>query len=108
MNKAYEANLENRTGTHPAHSCVYAKSKATMFCDYSDVISVDDLQSMLHIGRNAAYGLLQNGAIATIRVGKKYIIPKASVIEFLSLNKGAQSATISPSGKACESLERSK
>ena len=79
-----------------------------MFYDYSDVISVDDLQTMLRIGRNAAYGLLQNGAIATIRVGKKYIIPKASVIEFLSLNKGAQSATISPSGKACESLERSK
>lgn len=25
MNKTYEANLENRTGTHQAHSCVYAK-----------------------------------------------------------------------------------
>ncbi len=87
---------------------MYAKSKATMFYDYSDVISVDDLQTMLRIGRNAAYGLLKSGAIATIRVGKRYIIPEASVIDFMSLNKRRKPATMSPSGKACESLERSK
>ena len=80
----------------------------TMFSSYSDVVTVNDLQSMLHIGRNAAYGLLKSGAIATIRVGKKYIIPKASVIDFLDLNHAVKPATISPSGKACESLERSK
>ena len=80
----------------------------TIFSGYSDVITVDDLQSMLHIGRNAAYGLLQSGAIATIRVGKKYIFPKASVIDFLDLNAGAKPATMSPSGKARVSLERSK
>ena len=80
----------------------------TMFSGYSDVITVDDLQTMLRIGRNAAYGLLKSGAIATIRVGKRYIIPEASVIDFLGLNKGAKPAIMNPSGKACESLERSK
>ena len=79
-----------------------------MFSNYPDVVSVDDLQAMLRIGRNAAYGLLQSGAVATVRVGKRYIIPKASVIDFLGLNKGAKSDIINPSGKACESLERSK
>lgn len=38
---------------------------------------------MLHIGRNTAYGILKDGAIKTIKVGKKYIIPKQSVIEFI-------------------------
>lgn len=80
----------------------------SIFANYPDVVSVEDVQAMLHIGRNVAYGLLQSGAIATIRVGKKYIIPKASVIDFLGLNKGAKPAIMNPSGKACESLERSK
>lgn len=80
----------------------------SFFANYPDVVSVEDVQAMLHIGRNAAYGLLQSGAISAIRVGKKYIIPKASVIDFLGLNKGAQPGIIGTSGKACESLERSK
>ena len=80
----------------------------SIFANYPDVVSVEDLQTMLHIGRNAAYNLLQSGAIVTIRVGKKYIIPKTSVIDFLGLNKGAKPAIMNPSGKACESLERSK
>lgn len=53
------------------------------FGGYPDVVSIDDLKSMLNIGRNTAYSLLQNGSIKTIRIGRKYIIPKKSVIEFL-------------------------
>ncbi len=79
-----------------------------MFSNYPDVVSVEDVQAMLHIGRNAAYGLLKSGAIATIRVGKRYIIPKASVIDFLGLNKGVKPGIMNPSGKARASLERSK
>lgn len=55
-----------------------------MFIEYPDVITVDDLQSMLHIGRNTAYKMLQEEMIKTVKVGKKYIIPKASVINFVS------------------------
>ncbi len=79
-----------------------------IFANYPDVISVDDLQAMLHIGRNAAYSLLKSGVISTVRVGKKYIIPKASVIDFLGLNTAAKPDIINPSGKARASLERSK
>ena len=53
------------------------------FNDYPEVISIDNLQEILHIGRNAAYSLLKEGKIRTIKVGKKYIIPKKSIIEFL-------------------------
>lgn len=56
---------------------------AEMFKDYPDIITIIDLQTMLHIGRNAAYKLLQNNSIVSIRVGKKYIIPKASVANFV-------------------------
>ena len=56
----------------------------TLFVDYPDVITVDDLQSMLHIGRNTAYKMLQDEMIKTVKIGKKYIIPKASVVNFVS------------------------
>ena len=79
-----------------------------IFSNYPDVVSVEDVQAMLHIGRNAAYALLQSGAISTVRVGKRYIIPKASVIDFLGLNKVAKPAIMNQSGKARASLERSK
>ncbi len=55
-----------------------------IFSTYPDVVTVEDLMKMLHIGRNAAYKLLQSGAIKTIRVGKRYIIPKISVISYIS------------------------
>ena len=56
----------------------------TLFVDYPDVITVEDLQSILHIGRNTAYKILQDEMIKTVKIGKKYIIPKASVVNFVS------------------------
>lgn len=55
-----------------------------LFVDYPDVITVEDLQSMLHIGRNTVYKMLQDEMIKTVKIGKKYIIPKASVVNFVS------------------------
>lgn len=60
-----------------------AFSSKEVFADYPDVITVDDMQEMLHIGRNTAYQLLRDHRVQSIKVGKKYIIPKSSVIDFL-------------------------
>lgn len=62
----------------------------TLFSEYPAVVQVEDIQNMLCIGRNVAYRILKEGKIKTIKVGKRYIIPKKSVIEFLeSVNKSA-------------------
>lgn len=53
------------------------------FKDYPDVVSVDELQAMLRIGRNSAYDLLRSGAIQTLKIGKKYIIPKLNVVKYI-------------------------
>lgn len=80
-----------------------------MFSDYPDVVSIAELQSMLRIGRNTAYDLLKSGAISSIRVGKRYIIPKISVIDFLArgLHSEPGSVIMFPSDEAADSLERS-
>ena len=55
-----------------------------MFKEYPDVLTPGDLQKMLHIGRNAVYKILNEKLIDTIKIGKKYIIPKDNVIKYLS------------------------
>lgn len=54
-----------------------------IFSDYPDVVNVDDLTHMLGIGKNKAYELINNGKIQSIKIGRKHIIPKYRVIEFL-------------------------
>ena len=54
-----------------------------MFVEYPDVVSIEDLTKMLNIGKNKAYELVNTNAIKSIKIGKKYIIPKFRVIEFL-------------------------
>lgn len=80
-----------------------------MFSDYPDVVSISEVQSMLRIGRNAVYNLLKNGTISSIKMGKRYIIPKASVIEFLArgLHSEPGCDIIPISDEAADSLERS-
>lgn len=56
-----------------------------MFSDYEDVVTVDDVMKMLHIGKNSVYDLLKNHRIESIRVGNRYVIPKKSVINFLNI-----------------------
>lgn len=57
--------------------------ESTMFSNYPDVVSVDELTAMLHIGKNKAYELINSNTIQSIRIGKKHIISKFRVIEFL-------------------------
>ena len=56
-----------------------------MFNEYDDVVTVDDVMNMLHIGRNNVYKLLNDNSIKTVKVGKRFIIPKRSVIEFVTI-----------------------
>ena len=58
--------------------------ESPMFSEYPDVITVEQLMEMLHIGKNAAYSLLKSGEVKTIRIGRRYIIPKQSIITYIS------------------------
>lgn len=56
------------------------------FRNYPDIISVKQMQEMLHIGRNTAYRLLEEKSIDSIRIGRTHKIPKVSVIAYLNGN----------------------
>ena len=47
-------------------------------------LRVEDLTSILDIGRNTAYELIRCGTIRSIRIGKQLRIPKDALVEYLS------------------------
>ena len=51
--------------------------------DYDDILLPEDLQKILHIGRNSVYTHLADGTIKSLRIGKKYRIPKLYLLEYL-------------------------
>ena len=59
------------------------KSKE-IFSEYSDIVTVDEVMKMLRLGKNTVYKLLEDDEIMNVKVGARYIIPKQSVIEFVS------------------------
>ena len=55
-----------------------------MFDNYPDVVTVKEMQTMLRIGRKAAYNLVHNGTSPSVRIGASYLITKKSIENFLS------------------------
>ena len=58
-------------------------SYGQLFKDYPDAVGFEQYRKMLGIGRNHAYKLLHEGKIPYRKNGKKYIIAKVNIIEFL-------------------------
>lgn len=56
-----------------------------MFTEYPDVVNVEQLCEMLGgPSSKSVYRLLKEGAIQSYWIGKRYRIPKVSVIEYLT------------------------
>lgn len=57
--------------------------RSQLFKGYPDVLTVKDLQKALHIGKTAAYGLLENKRIPSFKIGRVYKIPKTALIGYV-------------------------
>ena len=55
-----------------------------LFKNYPDVVSVEQLSEMLRIRQVLAYRLVRNGDIKARKVGRKYVITKQNVIDFIN------------------------
>ena len=60
-------------------------NNAEMFSSYPDVVNFKDMREMLGgIGRTTAYKLLKENKIKNTRkIGREYLIPKNSIINYL-------------------------
>ena len=59
-------------------------TKYRSFDELPLTLRVEDLTSILDIGRNTAYELVRCGKIRSIRIGKQLRIPKQALIDYLS------------------------
>ena len=64
-----------------------------MFQEYPDIFTVENLAHALGIGRNAAYELVRSHRIASIRIGRRYCIPKIYVMDYIHNSRYRQSET---------------
>lgn len=62
-----------------------SSDNSSVFTDYPDVVSVDDLCRMLQISTATAYKLLKKREIESLRIGHVYKIPKLYVLKYLRL-----------------------
>lgn len=53
------------------------------FEDLPDILTPKDIMTYLPIGRDATNQALQDGTIRSVRLGQKFIVPKAALLEFL-------------------------
>lgn len=60
-------------------------SNSRYLADYPDVLTPTECMTILSIGRNAIYTLLQNDIIKSVKIGKQYRIPKSSLENYLKL-----------------------
>lgn len=56
----------------------------TMFKNEPDVLTVPGVVRLLQFGKNTVYSLIKEGRIGSIKQGKKIIVPKVCLVEFLT------------------------
>ena len=54
-----------------------------MLNNTKDILTLKDLQVLLHIGKNTALRLVQSGEIEAFRVGKQWRVSKESVAKYI-------------------------
>ena len=58
-----------------------------MLEQYSDVLNVGEIASILHVSKGLVYNLIHSNQIRGFLVGRKYRVLKTELIRFLSENQ---------------------
>mgnify|MGYP003307682194 CR=1 FL=1 len=50
-----------------------------------DVMTPEQLRQVLNIGKNSTYQLLRDQSIKSVRIGKRYLVTKQDVMDYLGV-----------------------
>ena len=67
----------------PRQRPIVRRATTVRYDELPDVLTPREVQGFLRLGRNATYAALQDGRIRSVRLGQKFLIPKAALREFL-------------------------
>lgn len=65
-----------------------SNSKGNLWVSTDDLplmLTVDNLASVLDIGRNTAYDLVRSDQIKSVRIGRQFRIPKDALLQFMNI-----------------------
>lgn len=54
-----------------------------MLNNIKDILTLKELQELLHIGKNTALWLVQSGEVEAFRMGKQWRVSKESVAKYI-------------------------
>lgn len=79
-----------------------------MLKDLPDILTVEEMAKVLRIGINAAYALVHDGTIRTRRVGRKYLVPKKCVLDYIEETRYIDTVNVAglPSMKGASTNDR--
>lgn len=55
-----------------------------MFDLYPDILTIDQLAKALQLGKNKTYNLVNTETICSLRIGRKILIPKICLIDYIN------------------------
>ena len=61
------------------------KERVIMLNNTKDILTLKELQELLHIGKNTALRLVQSGEIEAFRVGNQWRVTKESIQKYIRL-----------------------
>ncbi len=59
------------------------KKYSSFLSEYPDVLSIDEMCSILKISTKTGYKLLKEGKISSLKIGRAYRVPKIHLITYL-------------------------
>lgn len=58
---------------------------SVMLREYPDVMNIEQMSQALGVSTKTGYGLLKNGKVACLKVGRAYRIPKVHLLTYMKV-----------------------
>ena len=58
---------------------------SVMLREYPDVMNIEQMSQALGVSTKTGYGLLKNGKVACLKVGRDYRIPKVHLLTYMKV-----------------------
>lgn len=58
---------------------------SVMLREYPDVMNIEQMSQALVVSTKTGYGLLKNGKVACLKVGRAYRIPKVHLLTYMKV-----------------------
>ena len=67
-----------------------ANSKQEVINELDAMLTVEDIQNHLHIGKNSAYALVKLSSFPSIKIGRTYLVPLSEYKKWLTKSIGKE------------------